>query len=70
MTKPCCAASCAALSINSPNAAAPGGHVADRRQGQLVRESVVTDGRFAANVRKTPSRQTLLSLATAAAASA
>jgi ATP-dependent helicase HrpB len=39
----------------------------DQRQGQLVRESVVTDAAFfvAANLRETPSRQTLLSLVTA-----
>ena len=39
----------------------------DQRQGQLVRESVVTDAPYfvAANLRETPSRQTLLSLATA-----
>jgi ATP-dependent helicase HrpB len=39
----------------------------DQRQGQLVRESVVTDAAYfvAANLRETPSRQTLLSLATA-----
>ncbi len=39
----------------------------DQRQGQLVRESVVQDTPFfvAANLRETPSRQTLLSLATA-----
>ncbi|MDZ4405438.1 ATP-dependent helicase HrpB [Prosthecobacter sp.] len=39
----------------------------DQRQGQLVRESVVTDATYivAANLRETPSRQTLLSLATA-----
>lgn len=39
----------------------------DQRQGQLVRESVVIDAVFfvAANLRETPSRQTLLSLATA-----
>ena len=39
----------------------------DQRQGQLVRESVVTDVTYfvAANLRETPSRQTLLSLATA-----
>ena len=40
----------------------------DQRQGQLVRESVVTAAAYfvAANLRETPSRQTLLSLATAA----
>jgi ATP-dependent helicase HrpB len=39
----------------------------DQRSGQLVRESVVTDAAYfvAANLRETPSRQTLLSLATA-----
>jgi ATP-dependent helicase HrpB len=39
----------------------------DQRTGQLVRESVVTDAAYfvAANLRETPSRQTLLSLATA-----
>ena len=39
----------------------------DQRQGQLARESVVTDAAYfvAANLRETPSRQTLLSLATA-----
>ena len=39
----------------------------DQRQGQLVRESVVTDATYfvSANLRETPSRQTLLSLATA-----
>jgi ATP-dependent helicase HrpB len=39
----------------------------DQRQGQLVRESVVQDAAYfvAANLRETPSRQTLLSLATA-----
>ncbi len=39
----------------------------DHRQGQLVRESVVTDAVYfvAANLRETPSRQTLLSLAAA-----
>jgi ATP-dependent helicase HrpB len=39
----------------------------DQRQGQLVRESVVTDATYfvAANLRETPPRQTLLSLATA-----
>lgn len=39
----------------------------DQRQGQLVRESVVTDAAYfvAANLRETPSHQTLLSLATA-----
>jgi ATP-dependent helicase HrpB len=39
----------------------------DQRSGQLVRESVVTDATYfvAANLRETPSRQTLLSLATA-----
>jgi ATP-dependent helicase HrpB len=39
----------------------------DQRSGQLVRESVVTDAPYfvAANLRETPSRQTLLSLATA-----
>jgi len=39
----------------------------DQRQGQLVRESVVRDADFfvVANLRETPSRQTLLSLATA-----
>ncbi len=39
----------------------------DQRQGQLVRESVVADAAYfvAANLRETPSRQTLLSLATA-----
>lgn len=39
----------------------------DQRQGQLVRESVVTAAAYfvAANLRETPSRQTLLSLATA-----
>lgn len=39
----------------------------DQRSGQLVRESVVTDAHYfvAANLRETPSRQTLLSLATA-----
>jgi hypothetical protein len=39
----------------------------DQRQGQLVRESVVTDAAYfvAANLREAPSRQTLLSLATA-----
>lgn len=39
----------------------------DQRQGQLVRESVVTEAAYfvAANLRETPSRQTLLSLATA-----
>ncbi|MDP1590602.1 MAG: ATP-dependent RNA helicase [Prosthecobacter sp.] len=39
----------------------------DQRQGQLVRESVVTDAAYfvATNLRETPSRQTLLSLATA-----
>ena len=39
----------------------------DQRTGQLVRESVVTDATYfvAANLRETPSRQTLLSLATA-----
>jgi ATP-dependent helicase HrpB len=39
----------------------------DQRQGQLVRESVVIDAAYfvAANLRETPSRQTLLSLATA-----
>jgi ATP-dependent helicase HrpB len=39
----------------------------DQRQGQLVRESVVQDATYfvAANLRDTPSRQTLLSLATA-----
>ncbi|MFN0078686.1 MAG: ATP-dependent RNA helicase [Prosthecobacter sp.] len=38
----------------------------DQRQGQLVRESVVIDAAYfvAANLRETPSRQTLLSLAT------
>jgi ATP-dependent helicase HrpB len=38
-----------------------------QRQGQLVRESVVTDAPYfvAANLRETPSRETLLSLATA-----
>jgi len=41
--------------------------LAEQRQGQLVRESVVTDAPYfvAANLRETPSRQTLLSLATA-----
>ncbi len=39
----------------------------DQRSGQLVRESVVTEAAYfvAANLRETPSRQTLLSLATA-----
>ena len=39
----------------------------DQRSGQLVRESVVTSAAYfvAANLRETPSRQTLLSLATA-----
>ncbi len=39
----------------------------DQRQGQLVRESVVQEAAYfvAANLRETPSRQTLLSLATA-----
>jgi ATP-dependent helicase HrpB len=39
----------------------------DQRAGQLVRESVVTDAAYfvAANLREKPSRQTLLSLATA-----
>jgi ATP-dependent helicase HrpB len=39
----------------------------DQRQGQLACESVVTDAAYfvAANLRETPSRQTLLSLATA-----
>ncbi len=39
----------------------------DQRSGQLVRESVVTDAVYfvVANLRETPSRQTLLSLATA-----
>jgi ATP-dependent helicase HrpB len=39
----------------------------DQRQGQLARESVVTDAAYfvAANLRETPSRQTLLSLVTA-----
>ena len=39
----------------------------DQRPGQLVRESVVTEAAWfvAANLRETPSRQTLLSLATA-----
>lgn len=39
----------------------------DQRSGQLVRESVVTAAAYfvAANLRETPSRQTLLSLATA-----
>lgn len=39
----------------------------DQRQGQLVRESVVTEAAYfvAANLRETPSGQTLLSLATA-----
>lgn len=39
----------------------------DQRQGQLVRESVVQEADFfvVANLRETPSRQTLLSLATA-----
>ncbi len=39
----------------------------DQRSGQLVRESVVTDAAYfvAASLRETPSRQTLLSLATA-----
>lgn len=39
----------------------------DLRSGQLVRESVVTDAAYfvAASLRETPSRQTLLSLATA-----
>ena len=39
----------------------------DQRTGLLVRESVVTDAAYfvAANLRETPSRQTLLSLATA-----
>ncbi len=39
----------------------------DQRQGQLVRESVVQDAAYfvAANLRETPARQTLLSLATA-----
>ncbi len=39
----------------------------DQRQGQLVRESVVQDAAYfvAANLRETPSRQILLSLATA-----
>lgn len=39
----------------------------DQRSGQLVRESVVTAATYfvAANLRETPSRQTLLSLATA-----
>jgi len=39
----------------------------DQRQGQLVRESVVQDADFVvvANLRETPSRQTLFSLATA-----
>ena len=39
----------------------------EQRQGQLVRESVVQDAAYfvAANLRDTPSGQTLLSLATA-----
>jgi ATP-dependent helicase HrpB len=45
----------------------PACDLTDQRQGQLVRESVVTDATYfvAANLRETPSRQTLLSLATA-----
>ncbi len=45
----------------------PACDLTDQRQGQLVRESVVTDALYfvAANLRETPSRQTLLSLATA-----
>ncbi len=41
--------------------------LSDQRTGQLVRESVVTAAAYfvAANLRETPSRQTLLSLATA-----
>jgi ATP-dependent helicase HrpB len=41
--------------------------LSDQRSGQLVRESVVTAAAYfvAANLRETPSRQTLLSLATA-----
>jgi ATP-dependent helicase HrpB len=42
-------------------------NLTDQRQGQLVRESVVTDAAYfvAASLRETPSHQTLLSLATA-----
>jgi ATP-dependent helicase HrpB len=45
----------------------PACDLTDQRQGQLVRESVVQDATFfvAASLRETPSRQTLLSLATA-----
>ena len=45
----------------------PACDLTEQRQGQLVRESVVQDAPFfvAANLRETPSRQTLLSLATA-----
>lgn len=45
----------------------PACDLTEQRQGQLVRESVVQDAAFfvAASLRETPSRQTLLSLATA-----